>query len=481
MSKGINYWMYCFSLISPFILGIVIIITAYFPMGIFINSRLLLTYVNQSIIFSSIAAIIPIVVLIYIWPLFISEIKGLTKKEIKLIRRSIYAKNYMHIIASCLLAVSLTYIAYSFIPEDKMQVARLIKEGKRTKPSIFTINIVNENKIPLQFSRKHCVNLLKENEIDGYCDTPSPEWKCIRRGVYLLFNHIPAPRPDTSPTKDNSTKLLWASYTNNIEGVKKALLEGKDDLEGISNKYKHTALHLAASFNFIEIAKMLLDAGANIQAKDYEGDSPLHLAAIGGHIEMIELLVRNGASIEAKNHIDRSAIISAISYEKGNSISSLVSLGADINQPNNCRISPLMYAIDIPTLKFMRVLIENGADINFVGKFKQYQEYHIYLNEHHSIYSPLAFAIMNETYSSDNSEEIAIVAELLSIDDIDTSHKDIFGNTYLHIAAFSNAPYAAKTLVTKFGLDPNVKNSNGKSPIDIARERKYDIFNFLFN
>ncbi|KIN00709.1 hypothetical protein OIDMADRAFT_124708, partial [Oidiodendron maius Zn] len=54
---------------------------------------------------------------------------------------------------------------------------------------------------------------------------------------------------------------------------------------------KRTPLHLAALNGRDKIARMLLEKGADIQAKDGDQETPLHLACSKGHAGMIKLLI----------------------------------------------------------------------------------------------------------------------------------------------------------------------------------------------
>ncbi len=62
-----------------------------------------------------------------------------------------------------------------------------------------------------------------------------------------------------------------------------------------------TALHLAAVQDLADIAKWLIEAGADVNAADAEGDTPLHLAVFTGHDKVARLLLANGALVNAKN------------------------------------------------------------------------------------------------------------------------------------------------------------------------------------
>lgn len=57
------------------------------------------------------------------------------------------------------------------------------------------------------------------------------------------------------------------------------------------NIYSHTPLALACKFGHVEIVKLLLDRGANVDFQDEDGETPLHLCAKNGFADCVELLV----------------------------------------------------------------------------------------------------------------------------------------------------------------------------------------------
>ena len=66
-----------------------------------------------------------------------------------------------------------------------------------------------------------------------------------------------------------------------------------------SDGRKSTPLLLAAGYNRTRIIQLLLQHGADVQAKDKGGLMPLHHACSYGHFEVTELLIRYGALVSA--------------------------------------------------------------------------------------------------------------------------------------------------------------------------------------
>lgn len=60
-------------------------------------------------------------------------------------------------------------------------------------------------------------------------------------------------------------------------------------------------MHEACNHGHINVATLLVKAGANVNAKGYEDVTPLHDAALVGQIKLVKLLVERGADPMAKN------------------------------------------------------------------------------------------------------------------------------------------------------------------------------------
>ena len=61
-----------------------------------------------------------------------------------------------------------------------------------------------------------------------------------------------------------------------------------------------TCLMTAAVNGHLDICRLLIDKGAQVEAKNISGWTPLHFAAFGGYVEIVRLLCDRGADIEAR-------------------------------------------------------------------------------------------------------------------------------------------------------------------------------------
>jgi len=117
-----------------------------------------------------------------------------------------------------------------------------------------------------------------------------------------------------------------------------------------------TALHIAAAGYRVEIAKLLLDAGADIgAAMNHRRSQPLHYAA-DGHLESphwdaarqvrtIELLLKAGADLHAQDKNGATPLHRAVRTRCAAAVKALLDAGADATLRNKPGSTPFHLAI----------------------------------------------------------------------------------------------------------------------------------------
>ncbi|MHB1179986.1 MAG: ankyrin repeat domain-containing protein [Daejeonella sp.] len=99
---------------------------------------------------------------------------------------------------------------------------------------------------------------------------------------------------------DGFTPLGLASYFGHEDVVRFLLLKGAEPNVPSSNGFHVYPIHSAVASNFTMIAKMLLEAGADVNVVQMSGSTPLHSAAHNGNIDLLIVLLEAGAQVAAK-------------------------------------------------------------------------------------------------------------------------------------------------------------------------------------
>ena len=104
---------------------------------------------------------------------------------------------------------------------------------------------------------------------------------------------------------DNNRNTCLILAAHHTETVRTLLCLPEVDCVNQSNTSGFTPLHGAVSQKHPDVSKLLIDAGADIEAVNYIGRTPLHCACEVGALEIVEMLVKAGADesvVDNKSH-----------------------------------------------------------------------------------------------------------------------------------------------------------------------------------
>jgi ankyrin repeat protein len=167
---------------------------------------------------------------------------------------------------------------------------------------------------------------------------------------------------------EGSSTLIFASERGYLEIVQ-ALLgrEGTDVNKG--NDYGETALIRAAWKGHIEVARALLQAGANARKSNVFRQTPLHSASEKGHIEIVRALLEAGAGADVRKcdtaFYNHSPISHACEGKHFEVFRALVEAGGDVNKVASVGRTALHDASWCGLTEGVRYLcVEKGADVN---------------------------------------------------------------------------------------------------------------------
>jgi ankyrin repeat protein len=168
----------------------------------------------------------------------------------------------------------------------------------------------------------------------------------------------------------HATALIWAAGDG--EKVRALLKKGADP--NIQSGPGRTALLTAASRDgAFEVVKMLVEKGADINAKDHlEGfvwagagaNTPLIEAAKTRDARTVRYLLDKGADVNAKDQLGGTALLQAVVRGNVEVVKLLLERGAEVNyKASGFQITPLIGAAHRESVEIADLLLKHGAKV----------------------------------------------------------------------------------------------------------------------
>ena len=260
------------------------------------------------------------------------------------------------------------------------------------------------------------------NVNDAGAEGQTPMLLAARSGNAAAIRALAARGADVNAGEKwmGETPLMWASAENHAAAVRTLVeLGAKVDARSGTVKYpaqkpadpsnyvtssvpagQWTALMYAARQGATDVARTLLELGANVNVQDPEGYTPLLEAIVNGHFDLAAELVNRGANPNLADKSGMAALYATIEMRtppwersrpdiKENDVLDCVDLmkvliahGANVNQPLTARTlqryhangpaffgpgtTPLMRAAKYDNRDMVELLVQNGADVRAV-------------------------------------------------------------------------------------------------------------------
>ena len=190
---------------------------------------------------------------------------------------------------------------------------------------------------------------------------------------------------------------------------------------------------------YMEVVKLLLEKGANVNVQDIHGRTPLYWAAQNGYTEIVKLLLEKGADVNARDNDGNTPLHWAVGACDLEIVKLLLEKGANENHQDNNSITPLHSAVKTGNIELIKLLLEKGANLEN---------------------SPITTISSSKILTNEHIE----IEKLLLKKGINVYIKDNDGNTTLSLAAQQGDFESVKLLISKgANINPKIEQAQSSS------------------
>ncbi len=270
----------------------------------------------------------------------------------------------------------------------------------------------------------------------------------------LLFSPSIFAGPDAQkPPSDDTIREFHTAVGAGDQRLVERMLESFPDMVSAPLPDDDASKSVEPVFTAIDhqqpaMLSLLLKHGGSY-AGHTKGQTPLDRATIFGSVEVVRVLLDAGADV--------------------NGLSDPANTG-DLENPSHC--TPLRDAVSCGKMDIARLLVQRGAHVDLFSasgmgwtdfasaKIKEHPELTDYTDDWR--YTPLCYAVAGGAAST---------AEVLLSHGADVTHTYDDGGTFLHLATYYGYHDVISVLLSH-GADVNAKNKAGETPLDYPLKYK---------
>jgi ankyrin repeat protein len=155
-----------------------------------------------------------------------------------------------------------------------------------------------------------------------------------------------------------------AAYGNHLDAARVLIRAGAD--VNAQDQTQQSAYLIATSEGYLKLLELTLENGADVNDKDRYNGTGLIRAAERGHERVVKRLLRAGIDRDHVNRLGWTALLEAIVLGSGGArhtgtVRALVEGGVDVNKPDSDGVTPLAHAEDRGYDEITRILRAAGA------------------------------------------------------------------------------------------------------------------------
>lgn len=252
----------------------------------------------------------------------------------------------------------------------------------------------------------------------------------------------------------NYKELIKLIENNEVRKISFLLSNKNYDVNYVSENGP-SYLSKAIFIGNLDVVSLLFEKGANPLLEEKDGLTPLHNLALSGSIEIFDLFIKYAPNCFNED-FDISPVYLSAMKKHTTLTKMLAKTGMNIDEHLNSLLYLSALRGEVDNVDFYIMI---GADVNYIKDGV----------------SVLTAAITN------GNEKIIKLLENKGAFGFDEHQKNVYDDIEWFTIIFQNDPDLVRHYIAK-GCDKNLKNNDGKTALDIAREYDLDkLINILKN